>query len=322
MKRFLKNVILTRVLDILLSPLTLIASVWFKYCRYLPVENMPVTDSIFMKLGVLPVVDHYYQPLVNPKKHLSKSLRQDRILPGIDWNVEEQLSILEQFNYNNELIPIPQNKTGILEFYYNNDSFLGGDAEYLYNIIRLKKPKKIFEIGCGYSSLLIEKALGQNKKIDIDYCYKHVCIEPYEMPWLEQLNITVVRKKVEELDPTFFSELQAEDILFIDSSHVIRPQGDVLCEFLELLPTLNSGVIVHVHDIFSPKDYLDKWVFDHKLWNEQYLLEAFLTGNTQYKIIGALNFLKHHYFNQIASKCPQLSNYTELEPGSFWMQKI
>lgn len=96
------------------------------------------------------------------------------------------------------------------------------------------------------------------------------------MTWLEEVGVSVVRKKVEEVELSFFSRLQGNDILFIDSSHIICPQGDVLFEYLELLPSLNKGVIVHVHDIFSPKNYLKQWLQDEIwFWNEQYLLEAF-----------------------------------------------
>ena len=322
MKKLLKSFIVTRTLDILLSPLTLLATVWFRYCRMLQPSATPVTESIFMKTGVLPVRDHYYQPLINPKKHLRTSLRKDRGLPGIDWNVKEQLSYLAAFNYSHELAEIPMHKTKELEFFYNNNSYLGGDAEYLYSMIRLKKPAKIFEIGCGYSTLMIQKALKANHLEDRDYDCVHTCVEPYEMPWLEKLNIEVIRKKVEELNDVFFQQLSANDILFIDSSHIIRPQGDVLFEFLELLPTLRKGVIVHVHDIFSPKDYPDEWVYSHVLWNEQYLLEAFLSFNKEYRIIGALNFLKHHNFDEMASKFPILGQDPTLEPGAFWMQKV
>jgi len=131
----------------------------------------------------------------------------------------------------------------------------------------------------------------------------------------------VVRQKVEELPTAFFSELAGNDILFIDSSHVIRPQGDVLFEFLELLPTLSKGVIVHVHDIFSPRNYPSQWLEGEvRFWNEQYLLEAFLSHNKTWKVIGALNFLHHNCYDQLKSVAPFLS--PEREPGSFYIQKI
>lgn len=322
MKKFFKNPVITKTLDILFSPLTLFASFWFKYCRMLKPEAMPVSEMIFMKTGVLPVIDHYYQPLINPKKHLAKSLRDDRALPGIDWNVDEQLFILQQFHYSDELLNVPLEKTKRLEFYFHNSSYLAGDAEYLYNIIRSKKPKRIIEVGCGFSTLMIQNAIKNNKAQDQDYQCEHICVEPFEMPWLEQLNIMVIRTKVEDLQIDFFKQLEKEDIFFIDSSHIIRPQGDVLFEILEILPSLNNGVMVHIHDIFSPRDYLDEWISSHVLWNEQYLLEGFLTNNSKYKIIGAINFLKHHYFELLAAKCPVLAKEYNSEPGSFWIQKI
>jgi hypothetical protein len=129
---------------------------------------------------------------------------------------------------------------------------------------------------------------------------------------------------VERVDKELFRTLGENDILFIDSSHMIRPQGDVLCEFLEILPLLNPGVLVHVHDIFTPKDYPDRWIKDQVLfWNEQYLLEGFLSFNKDFKVIGALNHLANHYQQQLASKCPIYAReHSVRQPGSFWMQRV
>ena len=151
---------------------------------------------------------------------------------------------------------------------------------------------------------------------------KHICIEPYEMLWLERLPVEVFRSKVEDMDISTFKSLEANDILFIDSSHIIRPQGDVLFEFLHVLPVLKPGVIVHVHDVFSPKDYPKTWIIDkHSLWNEQYLLEAFLSCNDKFRILGAVNFLKHQYAEALGQKCPNTAKSPDEEPGSFWMIK-
>lgn len=279
------------------------------------------SKKIFMKVGVFPIRDHYYEPLFNPK-HLKKSLRKDRELPGLNFNDSEQLQILNKFNYNKELEKIPKEKTDLLEFYYRNPSIGPGDSEYLYNMVRLFKPRKIVEIGCGYSTLMAINAVRQNKKENQDYFCEHVCIEPYENKWLESLNLKVFREKIENIEKKILKDLEANDILFIDSSHIIRPQGDVLFEYLEILPILRKGVLVHIHDIFIPKDYLDEWVLkDVKLWNEQYILEAFLTFNNEYRIIGALNYLKHHYSKEIYNKCPILANETNEEPCSFWLVK-
>ena len=134
----------------------------------------------------------------------------------------------------------------------------------------------------------------------------------------------VIREPVEIIDKELFESLQANDILFIDSSHMIRPQGDVLFEYLEILPILNSGVLVHIHDIFSPRDYPEEWISQRvRFWNEQYLLEAFLSFNSTVKIVGALNFLKHHHPHELARCCPILSEQMDYrEPGSLWMRRV
>ena len=281
---------------------------------------MPLTQKIFSLVKVFPIRDHYYQPLVFPKLHLKHSLREDRKLPGINMNINEQLDLLKQFNFNDELSAISIDFENELSFYYNNGAFQSGDAEFLYNIIRLKKPKRIIEIGSGMSTLMAINAVNKNKKEDNNYVCEHICIEPFEMPWLEKTNVKVVRKLVEEVDLTLFETLEKNDILFIDSSHMIRPQGDVLTEFLSIIPVMKSGVLIHIHDIFTPKDYLDEWILtEHRLWNEQYLLEAFLSFNSDFRIIGALNYLQHNYRKEIHAVSPILATKKQREPGSFWL---
>ena len=277
-----------------------------------------------MSVGVLPVIDHYYQPLINPAKHLSSPLKNARTLPGIDWNASGQLALLSKFDFQHELMSIPAEKSSAAEheYYYNNHSFCPGDGEFLYNIIRSIKPGKIIEIGCGYSTMMAVRAHHKNSEEDASKKCQHICIEPYEMPWLEKLDVSVIRKKVEDVEKSLFTSLQKDDILFIDSSHIIRPQGDVLFEFLEILPILNPEVIVHVHDVFSPHDYPKEWIIDnHTLWNEQYLLEAFLSHNTKFRIIGALNYLKHEFPGEFNAACPNSGKASDDEPGSFWMIK-
>jgi hypothetical protein len=183
------------------------------------------------------------------------------------------------------------------------------------------KPRRIIEIGSGFSTLMAVKAVRRNHEDDAGYRCRHVCIEPYEMPWLEAQPVEVIRKKVEDLGVGFFAELAENDILFIDSSHMIRPQGDVLFEYGELLPTLALGVIVHIHDIFSPKNYPAEWLDRRVLfWNEQYLLEAFLAYNESWRIVGALNYLRHHHYDRLKSIAPSLTQTTE--PASFYIQRF
>lgn len=296
------------------------AAYLLKAVRKAGVGRMPFCKRALMQVGVFPIMKHYYEPMFDSRA-LHHSLEDTRSLPGIDWNIPEQLALLHSFDYAHELKDTPTTKTDDLTYYLGNENFKAGDAEFLYNLIRLKKPGKIFEIGSGNSTLMAIRAVKQNQAEDPAYQCKHLCVEPYEMPWLEKTGVTVVRQRVEELDKTLFAQLGANDILFIDSSHIIRPQGDVLFEYLDLLPSLNKGVIVHIHDIFSPRDYPSQWVRDEvRLWNEQYLLEAFLSCNHEWKVLAAVNYLRHNHFSKLKEKCPFLSEANE--PGSFYIQKI
>ncbi|PWB67813.1 MAG: hypothetical protein C3F14_01125 [Deltaproteobacteria bacterium] len=303
-----------------MAPLVLPAAVLLKMVRFAGIQRLPLCKKILLRIGVFPIRDHYYEPLFNEHR-LKRPLSADRMLPGIDWNVDEQLDTLRRFRYNDELQDIPLSKPDDLTFYFGNIAFESGDAEYLYNLIRLKKPRRIFEIGSGHSTLMAIKAIRKNESEARDYKCKHVCIEPFEMPWLEKTEATVIRKNIEDVGGDIFLELAENDILFIDSSHMIRPQGDVLFEYLELLPSLRKGVIVHLHDVFSPRDYPEPWVKEEvRFWNEQYLMEAFLTSNREWKILGALNYLHHHHYEQLREKCPFLT--PDREPGSFYIRKV
>lgn len=324
MKSIIKNLVIKSsiLLDIIISPIILFSSSIFLFIRKIGIQHFILTKKIMMFVGVFPIRDHYYEPLFNAK-HLRYALDEERTLPGINFNEDEQIEILNKFKYNEELKSFPLEDRDQIEYYYHNMNFSAGDSEYLYNIIRFFKPKKIIEIGSGHSTLMAINAINKNKEENKRYKNMHICIEPFEMPWLNQLNIEVIREKVEDIDKKIFKQLAKNDILFIDSSHVIRPQGDVLFEYLEILPILKSGVIVHIHDIFTPRDYSHKLIVEEvTLWNEQYLLEAFLSFNTEYKIIGAVNYLKHNHFTELSSKCPILKKEPYREPGSFWIQKV
>ena len=322
MSPYQKQVILKLlpVADVLLAPFVYPSAWLLKMVRRARVDRLPNCRNALWRMGVFPIRDHYYEPQFDHRK-TRRSFSEDRTLPGIDWNIAEQLKLLATFSFSQEIADIPQEKADDLDFYLKNSAFESGDAEYWYQLIRLIKPKRIFEVGSGHSTLMAIKAVRKNQEQDPGYSCEHVCIEPYEMPWLEETNVKVVRQKVEDVDIEFFSELAEKDFLFIDSSHIIRPQGDVLFEYLELLPSLNKGVIVHLHDIFSPRNYLKQWLeAEVKFWNEQYLLEAFLSHNRSWKIIGALNYLHHNHYEALKSVAPFLT--PDREPVSFYIQKL
>jgi len=314
-----------RCLEIISLPIVYLAALLLKFIRKIGLWRLPILRKTFYSVGVLPIVDHYYEPLTNPSR-LKKSLAEDRNLSGLDLNTSEQLQILNTFHYSNELSTSESSKERGPHYHFDNIYFTGGDAEYYYNIIRLFHPKNIIEIGSGFSTLLALKATVQNVAEGSPPC-AILSIEPYENPWLKKTSVTLLQEKIEETDVTLFDSLKAGDILFIDSSHMIRPQGDVLYEYFEILPRLAPGVLVHIHDIFTPKDYPEDWVVnDGRLWNEQYLVEAFLMMNTQFRIIGALNYLWHHYNEEFTAKCPclkteDIAGRRHKEPSSLWLMK-
>jgi hypothetical protein len=304
------------VYSILLIPAALAMLLY----RKIGSANLPITTHRLKQLGVFPIRNHYYEPLFDSRS-LSKPLSEDRNLPGIDLNTKAQLDFLERLKHSDELVRLKLNEnTGDpVAFHFQNERFESGDAEYLYQIVRYLAPSKIIEIGSGHSTKIANLAVKRNV-LEGTSNSEHICIEPYEMPWLELLeNVKVVRKRVEDCDLDWTKALGPGDILFVDSSHMIRPQGDVLTEYLEIFPRLASGVYIHIHDIFTPKDYLTSWVTsDVRFWNEQYLLEALLSNSQRYEIVGALNYLKNNYFSDLQRVCPYLTQ--DREPGSFYMR--
>ena len=293
---------ISTIIDFGLAPLTFCAALYFRITRRRAIGGRPASSAIFRLLGVLPISDHYYEPLfIKPKTPITRSL------PGIDLNEKAQLELLERLTYANEIAD--------LEFDFSNGMYAGGDADFLYQMVRHLKPKRVVEIGAGKSTEIFQLANAKEN----DQC-EHTCIEPYEAPWLDNMPVRLIREKVENVNPTVFTNLEAGDILFIDSSHIIRPGGDVLYEFLSLLPTLAPAVLVHIHDIFTPFDYPDDWLWrDMRLWNEQYLLEAFLSHNSDFEVVAALSWLKQTHHNLLLAKCPMMS--ANRIPGAFWIRR-
>ena len=289
-------------------------------------NKFPISRKTLYRIGVFPIIDHYYDPLFIPDQ-VKHDLGTDRDLPGIDLNENQQLEILKGLNFSDELVKMPFDKTADLKYYFNNSVFLSGDSEISYGMIRHFKSRKIIEIGSGLSTLMTLNAIQKNKEEDANYNCEMICVEPFEHKWLDKLDIKLVRSMVEDVDISLFDKLEKNDILFIDSSHMIKPQGDVLFLFLHVLPKLKPGVLVHIHDIFTPRDYLADWVLvKNRMWNEQYLLEAFLSHNHDFKIISAVNFLRHHHLEALSACCPvmkkQIESGADREPGSFWIQKV
>jgi len=251
--------------------------------------------------------------------NLKKNLYEDRNLPGINFNLNQQLNNLSKLVYANELKQLNlTKKSPNYNFNIKNKFFEHGDAEIYYQLIRRYKPRNILEIGSGQSTLIALEAIKKNKNT-YKTNTKITCVEPYENIWLNRLNIKILRKKIEDVDKNYYLKLKSGDILFVDSSHIIKPQGDVLKIFFEIIPKLKKGVIIHIHDIFTPKDYPKKWLItENKFWNEQYLVEALMMNKNKYEIYLMLNYLKNNAYKELKKICPYLKKNSE--PASLYLK--
>ena len=168
-----------------------------------------------------------------------------------------------------------------------------GDGHAYYSLIRNIKPATIIEIGSGQSTLLANHAIDKN----VEECTKDTCqlkvIDPYCVYELEKLKRLTELKicRLQEVSFSYFHQLKSGDILFIDSSHTLKSGGDVWMEYCEIIPRLNSGVYVHIHDISLPKPYSISYYHSHWYWNEQYVLQTLLTNNDKLEIVWAGAYL-------------------------------
>lgn len=270
---------------------------------------------------------HYYLPIPDPRELKDDLWERRSELVGIDINEEGQLALLSDFSarFRDEYEHLPRNKTPCpYQYYINNDWFGSVDGEILYCMIRYLRPKRIIEIGSGYSTYLSAQAILKNKEEDPLYECEFSAIEPYPnevlrtgFPGLTRL----IPKRAQDIPLSEFEKLSANDILFLDSSHVLRIGSDVQYEFLEILPRLKSGVVVHIHDIFLPAEYPKEWVLKMcRFWNEQYLLQAFLAFNDSFQVLWAASYMHLKHPDKIEAA---FSSYKreERRPVSFWIRK-
>jgi hypothetical protein len=273
---------------------------------------------------------HFYLPIPDETDLKDPMLKDSSDLVGIDMNEDESLAFLRDVypKYQAEFrqaFPLHRPE-GSERFYLVNGGFMAGDANVYYALIRHGRPRRIIEIGGGNSTLLAAAACLRNLE---EYGVKPqlTVIEPY--PWdvlkkgVPGVDL-VLEERIQTVDLKLFTSLEAGDILFIDSSHVLRPGGDVQREYCEILPRLAPGVLVHIHDISLPKPYFHLYFQNHLYWNEQYLLQAFLTYNSRYEVVwpGTHMFVKHA--EEVAKAFPEISDmraqFPLAEPSSFWLR--
>jgi hypothetical protein len=262
---------------------------------------------------------HFYQPIPDTRELPDELWQKPGELVGVDMNEAKQLELLRDVfpRFRAEYDVIPTDSTGNPhEFYLKNAAFEGTDALVLYCMVRHFRSRRILEVGSGFSSRLSAQAALRNGNTEL------VCIEPYPDDVLRKgfPGLTsVIPKKVQDVELGSFERLGDGDILFIDSSHVVKTGGDVNYLFLEVFPRLRPGVVVHVHDIFLPQEFPKAWIQDlHLFWTEQYLLQAFLTYNSDFEVLFANAYMGLRHEPEMQRVFP---NSPWWGGGSFWMRR-
>jgi len=308
------------VVDIMMQPLAWLAAQQMLTLRRLTPPRAPRSFHILDQMGVYPLIDHFYDPLINLRR-LSQPLEAARNIAGLNLDPDAALKLVAGLDGVND----PGTTAAVdNEPCYDpaNTLFCPLDAGVLYGMVVRHRPMRIIEVGCGMSTLVIRMALARLTAMDPSYTCDHICIEPYGAAWLERFPVRVLRQTAESCPLEHVETLCRNDILFIDSSHVIRPQGDVLTEVLGWLGRLRSGVLVHIHDIYTPRDYPDALLRTHRfLWNEQYLVEAFLCFNTAFQVLVPLHHLWHEKRSRMRIICPSQERVGRTEPSSLWLRR-
>lgn len=198
-----------------------------------------------------------------------------------------------------------------------NDYYGYGDAAALFCMLRHYKPRRLIEVGSGFSTAVILDT-AEHYLSDLQL----TCVEPNPQRLRERLlpadhkAVEIIEKPVQDVPLERFEELEASDVLFIDSTHVAKAGSDVVWLYLHVLPRLAPGVLVHVHDVHLGFEYPRLWVAQGRDWNEQYMLAAFLAHNSAWQIRLMTGWL----YTRADSPVPPS---VRREPhGSLWMQRI
>ncbi|HEY7863193.1 MAG TPA: class I SAM-dependent methyltransferase [Thermoanaerobaculia bacterium] len=235
------------------------------------------------------LMDHFYTPLLDPAT-LPESVWTGRFDAGAEWNVEKQMAFFEEVHqFAEELAGFPQQPaaSGPPVYHWDNGEFSHHDAVLYYSLLRARRPRRVVEVGGGFSTLLASAAAERNATTQI------VCVEPYPRPFLAAglPRVELHASPVQDVPLSLFDGLGEGDVLFYDGSHVSKTGSDVNHVLLRILPRLAPGVFVHVHDIFLPFEYPKEWLEQRLYWNEQYVLAALLSDSRKLEILAGNYFL-------------------------------
>lgn len=242
-------------------------------------------------------------------------------LPGIDLNADAQLELMRAFGEYHAEMPFPGPAKERLRYSSDNEYFVcGADGTALYSLLRHFRPGRVIEVGCGFSSALMldtnDLFLGGEVRftfIDPDPRRLETLLRPED-----RAKETVIGSSVQEVDPSLFERLAANDFLVIDSSHVAKFRSDVCHILFEVMPRLRGGVHVHFHDILWPFEYPREWLAMGRAWNESYILRSFLQYNEEFSITYFNSFLGLFYRDELARYTPHSLTDTG---GSLWIRR-
>ena len=272
---------------------------------------------------------HFYSPVVDPLELAPQQARlwpSEPQTPGIDFNDAAHERLLRDVfprylpDYDFPERSGAPDEQALTHFYTCNSQFSWLDARAHFALLRHLHPRRMIEVGSGYSTLLTcdinERWLGGDLAL--------TCIEPYPRPFLSRTRggLELIADKVQNVPLSVFAQLRAGDVLFIDSSHVCKTGSDVNHLYFEVLPRLPRGVVVHIHDIFLPHDYKKEWVLEeNRSWNEQYLLRALLMFSTRFEVLFGCNYAVHR-FPELLRDALALPGRRIFGGGSFWIRVV
>jgi predicted O-methyltransferase YrrM len=267
---------------------------------------------------------HYYSPspaadeVADAFEKLHRQRPDD--IAGIDLQLDRQREIYDVLAASYGEQPFSDVQTADRRFYFANECFEWTDAICLYSLMRHFRPRRIVEIGSGYSSAVMldvnELFLGGTTELTF--------IEPYPDRLLRLLKpedrarTRIIEQKLQAVPDAPWADLQANDMLFIDSSHVSKCGSDVNRIVFEILPSLRPGVLVHVHDIFPGFEYPRPWIEAGRHWNEAYLMRAFLQFNSAFEIVFWAPFAVARWRSEVAEKTPL---FLRDSGGSLWLKR-
>ena len=301
------------------------------------------TFRVLQKIGISVAPNHFYWPIPDLSEIEGREWPVYTPPPGCDLRLDQQSEFARDVvaQYTGEFLFEDQlSENG--EYHFNNGFFETVDAEVTYSMLRHFKPSQIIEIGSGYSTRVIAAALKATREKD-GVSSELITIDPNP----ERLpkngfddSVTVIQQRVQDVDLDLFTSLNSGDVLFIDSSHVASVGSDVVREYLEVIPRLKRGVLVHLHDIFLPSDYPRRAVLQNLwFWSEQYLLQAFLSFNSSFEVLWASSAMQvfrpgvlETYFprwrqsyrkmpRHVRRFVPSIDN-ERVWPSSFWMRRV